>query len=584
MLPEFFELSIGTRILYGAGITEDLKGVVAEFGSKRALLVTDQVIESLGITDKIIASFSKTAITIHSVFSDVPADSTIATVERCASQAVEADCDLIIALGGGSVMDTAKVANILIVKGGNVADHMGAYLLGETQLLPQIMIPTTSGTGSEVTKVAVIADPDNNVKLPFAENQICPQMALLDPELTLSMPPLLTASTGMDALTHAIEAYVSNQSQPAVEAICLKVIKLVDQHLLRACQNPNDLEARGAMLVASCLGGIAISQSMVGIAHGISHALGGVYHIPHGVANALVLPEAMEFNLSVCLDKYVEIAEALGITIPLPIKSSHALIDLIQIDALHKFADKLTFIDNRVKSAIARQGINKIRILSRKLASITKLPLNLVATGIDDGFSKLELVVEKAIVDGSLLYNPREASHSDVRSILNKLYRQSPSPIICERSQANVSHAKKSRMLDHVFDDEEMVYQLLGRFMQQVVADKALSNKLLKSKLVVQFVYEEPHATITIDASKLPIAISFGEVSDKKIDVVMSMRADFAHEFWLGNASIVSALSKRQVKSKGDVSKAVRLLPIIKPAHAMYQTFLLSNGNSNLLH
>lgn len=584
MLPDFFELSISTRILYGAGIIDDLKEAVAEFGAKRAILVTDQVIMSLGIVDRVVASLNKTAITIQSVFTDVPADSTITTVENCAAQATAANCDLIIALGGGSVMDTAKVANILIVKGGRVADHMGAYLLGEAKLLPQIMIPTTSGTGSEVTKVAVIADPDNNVKLPFAENQICPQLAILDPELTQSMPPLLTASTGMDALTHAIEAYVSKESQPAVEAISLKVIKLVDQHLLRACQHPDDLEARGAMLIASCLGGVAISQSMVGIAHGIAHALGGVYHIPHGMANALVLPEAMNFNLDVCLDKYVEIAEALGIKIPMPIETSHTLIDLFRLKPLHKLASNFNFIDTGLKTFVAKQGINKIRLLNRRLATVASLPINLKAAGVKDNFTKMDLVVEKALIDGSLLYNPRDASQSDLTKILKKLYKQSPSPIKYVQSDLSTFKHKKSKMLEHVFDDEKMVYELLGKFMQQVVTDGELSNRLLKSKLIVQFVYEDPHAAITIDASQSPISITFGDECDKKIDVVMSMRADFAHEFWLGNASIVSALSKRQVKSKGDVSKAVRLLPIIKPAHAMYHAFLQSNGNSRLLH
>src|SRR5690606_10303912 len=145
-----------------------------------------------------------------------------------------------------------------------VEDHMGAYLLGNDALLPCIMIPTTAGTGSEVTKVAIISDPAHDIKLPFAEIQFFPQLAILDPTLTTSMPAGLTAATGMDALTHAIECYVSKDSQPASDALALHVIRMISQNLLRACARPDDLEARGAMLVASCLAGIAFTQAMVG--------------------------------------------------------------------------------------------------------------------------------------------------------------------------------------------------------------------------------------------------------------------------------------------------------------------------------
>jgi len=289
--------------------------------------------------ERVKAGFARTTIEIAAIYDQVPPNSTIKTVEDCAALGRTQHCDLIIGLGGGSVLDTAKVANILMVKGGPVAEHMGAYLLGQTRLLPLFLIPTTAGTGSEVTKVAVIADPDHDVKLPFAETQFLPDLAILDPELTRSLPPKLTAMTGMDALTHAIEAYVDKEWSPASDGLALQAIRLIRDYLLRACAQPNDLQARGAMLAASCLAGIAFSHSMVGMVHGISHALGGVYHIPHGLANALVLPEVMDYNLDSRLDRYADIAEALGVAFPRPGAALENLLRYSQLGLLRRWPD-----------------------------------------------------------------------------------------------------------------------------------------------------------------------------------------------------------------------------------------------------
>jgi len=188
--------------------------------------VTDKILLDAGPVDRVKAGFKKTNIKITAIFDDVPPNSTITTVQNCAALGKKNKCDMIIAVGGGSVIDTAKVANLIMVKGGDVEDHMGAYLLDiSDHLLPVIVIPTTAGTGSEVTKVAVIADPDNDVKLPFAEEQFLPQLAILDPEMTVSLPPKLTAATGMDALVHAIEAYVDKEWSPASDALALHAIR-----------------------------------------------------------------------------------------------------------------------------------------------------------------------------------------------------------------------------------------------------------------------------------------------------------------------------------------------------------------------
>lgn len=584
MLPEYFEFYMPTRVAYGIGLTNNLRELTSCFGRRKALLVTDEILNRIGTADRVKAGFAETDIRIVATFDQVPPNSTIETVEACARLARQKKCDLIIGLGGGSVMDTAKVANILTVKGGRVADHMGAYLLGNDQLLPMILIPTTAGTGSEVTKVAVITDTQNDIKLPFAETQFFPQLAILDPALTTSMPASLTAATGMDALTHAIECYVSKDSQPASDALALHVIKLINQHLVRACMYPDDLEARGAMLVSSCLAGIAFTQAMVGMVHGISHALGGVYHIPHGVGNALVLPEVMEYNLEARLERYADIARALGVAYPQPVQTAQAMLHLARADFAVRLLQPTRFIDNWLQRATARAGIVRIRELLRQLGAVAKLPLNLEQAGIKDNLAKLEQVCETAMVDGSMLYNPREPSIEAVRAIVGKLFSQNPTPLPVKESDLVRTYQQSSQdSLKNVFDSSNMLYSVLGEFYQELKSDPVLRSKLLDSKLVVQFVYHEPDARITIDASGDEVQIYLGDSYQGTPEVIMSMKADFAHQFWQGKVNLITALTRRQVKSKGNVPKAVKLLPILKPAYELYPRYLEQRGLERLI-
>jgi alcohol dehydrogenase len=355
MLPDYFEFSLPTKLVYGVDILESIGDAVGRFGKKKALLVTDEILLKAGPVDRVTSGFKKTDITISAVFDNVPPNSTIQTVQDCAALGKKKKCDMVIAVGGGSVIDTAKVANLLMTKGGKVEDHMGAYLLDSTeQLLPAIVIPTTAGTGSEVTKVAVIADPDNDVKLPFAEEQFLPQLAILDPQMTVSMPPRLTAYTGMDALVHAIEAYVDKEWSPASDALALHAIKLLTENILRACSRPDDLQARGAMQVGSFLAGVAFSHSMVGMVHGISHALGGVYHIPHGLANTLILPEVMAYNLESQIDRYADVALAMGVSFPTIVSDSQSVIKTGAFDLISKMVQK-TDLD-KIKHLVDTKG------------------------------------------------------------------------------------------------------------------------------------------------------------------------------------------------------------------------------------
>ena len=604
MLPEYFEFKMPTKVIYGIGILKNIEGAIRRFGKRRAILVTDEVLVKTGPVDKVKKGFLKTNIKIACTFDKVPPNSTIDSVEKCAAKAKKHKCNMLIAVGGGSVIDTAKVANILLVKGGNVADHMGAYLLApDEKLMPMIFVPTTAGTGSEVTKVAVIADPDNDVKLPFSEEQFLPDMAILDPEVTVSMPGKLTAATGMDALTHAIEAYVDKEWSPASDAMALHAIRLISNNILQACANPKDLEARGAMLVGSFLAGVAFSHSMVGMVHGISHALGGVYHIPHGLANALVLPEVMEYNLDAQMERYSDIAMALGITFPQIVNESQSLLKAGKVKLFENFATvmdslrpwmanqsykakslaakaigNLNFIDQFFRKWSASAAIEKVRTLNRQLAFITGMPLNLKDAGIDDNLAKLEQVVSTAMEDGAMLYNPVEPEKDAVKEIVKRLYHLKVTPLPVTKEDLKPSEAKAGKQeLKDVFKDSKMLYEILIEFYEKLKAHPKIGPSLKKTNLCVQFVYKNPSGIITIDAKGDYLKIHKGEF-DGKPEVTMTMNADFAHKFWLGKANLVTALTRRQVVAKGNVPKTLKLLPVLKPAYELYEEFLKEKG------
>lgn len=612
MLPDYFEFSLPTKLVYGVGILDSIEDAVGRFGKRKALLVTDKILLEAGPVDRVKAGFNKTNIKITAVFDDVPPNSTIATVQGCAALGKKKNCDMVIAVGGGSVIDTAKVANLLMVKGGKVCDHMGAYLLEiSDDLLPAIVIPTTAGTGSEVTKVAVIADPDNDVKLPFAEEQFLPQLAILDPQMTISMPPKLTAGTGMDALVHAIEAYVDKEWSPASDALALHAVKLLTQNILQACDTPDDLQARGAMQVGSFLAGVAFSHSMVGMVHGISHALGGVYHIPHGLANALILPEVMAYNLESKIDRYADVAHAMGVSFPNIVSDSQSVIksgalDLItravkktDLDSLknlvdtkaHKLRDfavhkleNLGFVDGWIRRQAAMAGIERVRMLNRQLAYLTNMPLNLKDAGIEDNLAKLDQVADTAMEDGSMLYNPVEPNREAVMDIVEKVYYSKDTPLEVTREDLRPGAQKTSRAqkISKVFKDSDMLYDILMGFYDMLNKDPVIGPSLNKTNLCIQFRYTKPDAVITIDATGVETQLIKGEFKGEP-EVTMSMEADFAHKFWHGKANLVTALTRRQVKAKGNVPKTLKLLPILKPAYDLYPDFLRDKGFEELV-
>jgi len=309
----------GRDLIGGAGFE------FSKEGAERPLIVTDEVIRGTGLVEKAEAGVADGGLEVAGVFDRCPQDSSTSTVQDCAAAAKEAGADSFLAVGGGSVMDTAKVANAIFSHGGTVHDYEGIYALPRTKdglgeplpVAPLACIPTTAGTGSEVSFAAVVKDPEQQVKLELADFPLFPRLAILDPESTRTLPPQIAAATGMDAMTHAIESYTGTEWSPHGEAFCLRALSLIRDNLQRAVEDTSDEEARGNMLIAACLAIVpaAGATSGLGAVHSMSHPAGAQHGVPHGVANSINLPHVIRFNAAggaEIADRYRDIAELLG--------------------------------------------------------------------------------------------------------------------------------------------------------------------------------------------------------------------------------------------------------------------------------
>lgn len=307
-IREFFH---ATKVVSGFGVIDRVGTEAVTLGAKKVLIVTDRfLIQSEGM-GKIEKSLSEAGIE-YAIYEDVrpnPRD------EDCVSSAALAKkmkAQAIIGFGGGSSMDQCKATAALVTNGGTCKDWDGIPL--RENKLPIICIPTTAGTGSEVTFVAVITDPERKFKMSlFDPEKLVPNVAIVDPEITLTLPPSLTASTGVDALTHAIEAYTCKVSQPITDAVALHAIELISKNLKIAVEDGSNRAARESMMIGSVMAGIAFINSNVGAVHAISETIGGWYDTPHGVCNSIFLPYVMEYNLPVATERLAVVAERMGI-------------------------------------------------------------------------------------------------------------------------------------------------------------------------------------------------------------------------------------------------------------------------------
>jgi alcohol dehydrogenase len=310
---DFFQFSMPTKVIFSPGIAADFSAELESIGVQKYFVVTDKIINDLKIPEPIIEGVKEGGFEITGIYTDVPSDSGVKVIEEVAKQAKESGAEGIIAIGGGSVLDTAKGANILFSLGGNlIEDYSGAQTITQ-DLAPLIAIPTTAGTGSEVTEAIVVLDEETSTKLSFVDFHMMPDLAVLDPELTTGLPPKITAATAMDALTHSIEACMSVQKGPIPDALAHQAIGLIVDHLENVVKDGEDIDGRGALLVASNLAGMAFNHAMVGVVHAVAHTIGGIHHVHHGMANSIFLPYGMEYNLPEREEEIANLAHALRV-------------------------------------------------------------------------------------------------------------------------------------------------------------------------------------------------------------------------------------------------------------------------------
>ena len=368
--------NVHTKILMGGGL-ETLAPKL-----KRAFIVTDSFMASSGKVGYVTAKLEAAGVE-YRIFDQVRADPDVGTVSRGVEVIGDFKPDAVIAFGGGSPIDAAKA---IVFFAGKTCDMRGCQF---------IAIPTTSGTGSEVTPFAVITDPEKEVKYPLVEESLLPDLAILDAGLTVSVPPSVTADTGIDVFTHAVEALVSTEASDFSDAAAEKAIKLVRKHLLAAYRRPEDMEARQGMHNASCLAGMAFSNSGLGLNHGMAHALGARFHIPHGRANGILLPYVMSFNagchesLTPVAKRYAKIARLLGLE----------------------------------SSSVRQSALNLIRTARRYVEQLS-IPSTIQKAGVskEEFEAELEGMAEAALADRCTAANPRPCTKEEILQVFQKAY------------------------------------------------------------------------------------------------------------------------------------------------------------------
>lgn len=373
--------SVPTKLIFGPGATERLPEVLT--GGK-PLVVTDKGLVEAGILDRVSGVLERAGIEF-AVFDGVQSDPPAEVVQEGCAVFRREGCGALVGLGGGSSMDAAKMIGVVYAQGGDILEYAEAPDRVTEEIPYTICLPTTYGTGSEVTPFAVVTDVMSDTKRAVVGAQIAPSVAILDPELCVALPLPLAASTGMDALAHAVESYVNLLANPITEAVALAAIELVGENLREAAANDYNVDATGNMLLASTMAGIAFSQTRVGIAHALGNPLGGRLHVPHGVAIAILLPHVMEYNVIGCPGKFARMGAALGAS-----------------------------VGNLSRMEAAGASVNAVRALSDDLG----LPRTLREIGLTE--EQMDDLAGEAMTSGSMPVNPRKAGKEELAEILRQ--------------------------------------------------------------------------------------------------------------------------------------------------------------------
>ena len=370
-----------TRLVHGAGCIAQLPKLLRRMDP--VLVVTDKGVAAAGIVEQVTAALEAGGLA-HVTYDGVLGNPPARCVHAGHRLFSREKCTSIVAVGGGSSMDAAKMIGVVATNGGRIEKYLGANRFAN-DLPPLICVPTTYGTGSEVTPFAVLTDVKSKTKDPIISWKIAPRAGLLDPELVVALPASVGGPTGMDALTHALEAYVSLVATPLTDAIAIEAIRMIGENIRLACANDHELEASGTMLMASAMAGMAFSQTRLGNVHAMSHPVGAHYNVHHGTANAIFLPHVMEFNLTARLEKFADIAAALGVA-----------------------------AEAETNREAAEAAIHAVRDLNRDLA----IPETLGEVGVKA--RSIPAMARSAITSGNVPVNPRKTSLEDIVDLFKK--------------------------------------------------------------------------------------------------------------------------------------------------------------------
>lgn len=369
--------------LMGADCLKDAGEQVAELGFKKALIVTDKVLGQIGIVKKVTDVLDNKSIE-YAIYDETKPNPTVKNVNDGLALLKEKECDFVISLGGGSAHDCAKGIALLATNGGEIKDYEGVDKSKKPQL-PMVGINTTAGTGSEMTLFAIITDEERHIKMALVDKHLTPIIAVNDPMLMLAMPKSLTAATGMDALTHAIEAYVSTSATPITDACAEKAIELISNYLVNAVENGQDVEARDMMAYAEYLAGMAFNNASLGYVHAMAHQLGGFYNLPHGVCNAILLPHVQEYNKATSASRLAKIAKIMG---------------------------------GNIEGLTDEQGADLCIDIIKSLSQTVGIPEGLGVLGVKE--SDFETLATNALNDACSLTNPRKGNLEEVIAIFKK--------------------------------------------------------------------------------------------------------------------------------------------------------------------
>lgn len=366
--------------MMGSGAVEEAINSLKPYGYKRAVIVTDAGMNKMGVADKV--KDIMTAVGIETtIFDGAQPNPTVANVEDGLKVVKEIDAELIVSLGGGSSHDCAKGIALVATNGGSIKDYEGIDQSPKAQL-PLVSINTTAGTASEMTRFCIITDESRHVKMAIVDRHTTPILSVNDPAYMLGMPKGLTAATGMDALTHAVEAYVSTAATPITDACALKAVTLISENLRTAVNEGSNMEARTNMAYAQFLAGMAFNNASLGYVHAMAHQLGGFYNLPHGVCNAVLLPHVEEFNSTTSAARLKDVAASMGVDVA----------GMSDEDG-------------------AKAAIEAIKTLSRDIG----IPAGLTELGMKD--EDVRILSENALKDACGLTNPRPASLEEIEAI-----------------------------------------------------------------------------------------------------------------------------------------------------------------------